>query len=102
MQSVSGTFSLLSVDLLQIASAQPSLLGIFDIYNQQSLPDLQIIQANIVGVIKDKRNKYYFVTQFFICYRVFTLTNPLQDIIAYMPIIPLFSLFTPSIKSKAN
>lgn len=101
MQSVSGTFSLLSIDLLQIASAQPSLLGIFDIYNQQSLPDLQIIQANIVGVIKDKRNIYY-VTQFFICYRVFTLTNPLQDIIAYMPIIPLFSLFTPSIQSKAN
>lgn len=54
MQSVSGTFSLLSVDLQQIASAQPSLLGIFDIYNQQSLPDLQIIQANIVGLSRTR------------------------------------------------
>lgn len=46
---ISYTFSLTSVDLLHIASAQPSLLGIFDIYNQQSLPDLQIVYTSIVG-----------------------------------------------------
>lgn len=60
MQSVSDTFSLPSVDLLHIASAQPSLLGIFDIYNQQSLPDLQIIQANIVGSYQGQEKQILF------------------------------------------